>query len=131
MSAVALVIGAALIGGGSFLPWITVSSIISASRSGLDSGGDGIITLAIGVILALIAVANFGAAGLGMGSRLLAFVGGLAACGVAVLDGSDVANRVAAVSSIYVTGQVGMGLFVVGIGGGLAILVALMSSRPR
>ena len=129
-AAIALGIGGVLVAVGSFLPWITLSSIISASRSGLDGGGDGMFTLGIGVVLALVAVVNLGSAGVGSGSRVLAFLGGVGA--VALIDGSDVASRVASFSSTYATGSVGMGIYVVGIGGGVAILVALFGpTKPK
>jgi microcompartment protein CcmL/EutN len=86
-------------------------------------------TLGIGVVLALVAVVNLGGAGIGSGSRLLALLGGLAAVALAIIDGSDVANRVASVSSAYVTGSVGMGIYVVGIGGIVAILVAIFGAK--
>jgi hypothetical protein len=127
-SAVALGVSGALIGLGSFLPWITV---LSLSRSGLDGGLDGIMTLAIGIILVLVAVASFAGTGLGRGGRILSLFGGLGAVEVAILDGSDVANRIASVSSEYVSGSMGMGLYVVGIGGVLAVLVALFGGRQK
>jgi hypothetical protein len=126
--AIALGLGGLLVAIGSFLPWITLSSIISVSRSGLDGGGDGMVTLGIGVVLALVAAVNLGGAGVGSGSRLLALLGGFAAVVVAIIDGSDVANRVAGLSSAYAVGSIGMGIYVVGIGGGVAILVAIFSS---
>ena len=128
-AAIALGLGGLLVAIGSLLPWITVTSIISASRSGLDNGGDGMFTLGIGVVLALVAFVNLRGAGVGSGSRVLALLGGLGAIALAVIDGSDVANRVASFSSTYATGSVGMGLYVVGIGGGLAILVAIFGSK--
>ena len=129
IAAIALGIGGLLVAAGSFLPWITVSSLVSLSRTGLDGGGDGILTLGIGVVLLLIAVANFARAGLGWGSRMLGFLGGLAAVALATVDGKDEANRLAAVSSAYVSGSVGMGIYVVLIGGGVAILVAILGGK--
>ncbi len=128
-AAIALGIGGVLVAVGSFLPWIAVTSIISASRSGIDGGGDGMFTLGIGVVVALVAVANLRVAGLGSGSRVLALLGGLGAVALAIIDGSDIANRVASISSTYVSGSVGMGLYVVGIGGGVAILVAIFGGK--
>jgi hypothetical protein len=126
-TAVALGLGALLIGVGSFLPWITVSSIVSSSRSGLD-GGDGVLTLAIGIVLVLVAFANFSGGGLGPASRALSLLGGLGAIGIAIYDGIDVSSQIAGISSVDVSGSVGMGLFVVGIGGGVAVLVALFGA---
>jgi hypothetical protein len=127
-SAVALGASGALIGLGSFLPWMTV---LSLSRSGLDGGGDGILTLAIGIILVLVAVASFAGTDLGGSGRILGLFGGLGAVAIAILDGNDVANRITSVSSEYVSGSIGMGLYVVGIGGVLAVLVALFGGRRK
>ena len=129
VAAIALGIGGLLVAVGSFLPWITVSSLFSLSRSGLDGGGDGIFTLGIGVVLVLVAVVSFAGAGLGWYSRLLGLLGGLGAVAIATMDGSDLANRLATVSSAYVSGSVGMGIYVVAIGGGVAILVAILGGK--
>jgi hypothetical protein len=101
------------------------------SRSGLDDGGDGMITLGIGIVLVLVALASLGSGGLGGISRVLGFLGGAGAIAVAVIDGSDISNRIASISSSYVTASIGMGLYVVGIGGALALLASLFGARAK
>ena len=125
-ASVVLGLGALLIGIGSFLPWINFS-IVSASRSGLD-GGDGIITPAICIVLVLVAFTNFSRSGLGPSSRALSLLGGLGAIAIAIYDGIGVSNQIAGISSVDVSGSVGIGLFVVGIGGGVAVWVALFGA---
>lgn len=125
-SALALVLGALLIGGGSFLPWVTVNSIISIGRSGIDGGGDGVFTLVIGAVLLLLAIARINSVGLGLLARSVALVGGLAAIAIGVYDGANLANRLTELSSNFVSGSVGAGIFVVVIGGGVALVAALI-----
>lgn len=129
-AAVGLGLGGLLVAGGSFLPWITVSGLLSVSRNGLDGGGDGLITLGLGIALALVAVASFSGTGLPLWSRALGFLGGLGALAVAIYDGVDVARAAAGISTGLASGSVGAGIFVVGAGGGLAILVALFANGP-
>ena len=124
-------LAAALIVVGSLLPWVTVTSIVSINRSGIDGGGDGLLTLGMGLVLALVAVVEFGGQGMRTVSRVLAAVGGLGALGIAVMDGVDVAKRAAEIYGAYATASVGSGLFVVGAGGVMAALVATFGSRRR
>jgi hypothetical protein len=60
---------------------------------------------------------------------MLGFLGGLAAVALATVDGKDVANRVATVSSAYVSGSIGMGIYVVVIGGFVAILAVILGGK--
>ena len=119
-SAVALAIGAGLIVVGSFMPWASVGPF---SMNGTD--GDGIFTLGIGLILAVLAVLNLGGRGMGMTVRVLAVLGGAAAVGIVLLDGSDLMD--APLSLIEVS--VGAGMYVVGIGGAVVALAGLAARR--
>ena len=108
----------ALIAGGSLLPWFTLSTgFASVSRNGIEGGGDGTITLIIGVVLIL---AAFGTV------RGIVMVGGLVlsavALYIAIHDGSNVATVIAGVS---IGGTVGAGLWVIGIGAVLGLASSL------
>lgn len=127
-SAVIIGLAGGLIAVGSFLPWMTATSIISISRTGMDGGGDGIATLALGVVLILVAVGSFEGHGIGLLARTFTLLGGLGALGIAVFDGLDVTRR----SSDYVSVSLGWGLLVVGVGASLALMEAVVGApRPR
>jgi hypothetical protein len=75
-----------------------------------------------------VAVAVHEGHGIGRLARALTFLGGLAALGIAVADALDVSSR----SGDYVQASIGIGLFVVGLGGVLALAESAISdSRPR
>jgi hypothetical protein len=121
---------AVLLGGigvvvGSFLPWITVSSAFTTvSRSGIDGGGDGVITLVIGALIAVCGVF------LATGRKAVAawaagLVLGLAAAGIGILDAADVQERIEGVGSAAAMASTGAGLYVVIVGGVLAALASV------
>jgi hypothetical protein len=112
---------------GSFLPWVTASSFISVSRNGIDGGGDGVFTLAIGGFLVILAIINFDGRGLGTPIRILSFLAGVAALAIVFVDGRDVARI--ATGSQYLTVSIGIGLIVVGIAGGIAVVTAALAPR--
>ena len=130
VAALTLGLGGVLIAVGTFLPWVTVTSFISVSRSGIDLGSDGIITLTIGMIIVLVAAVSFSDSGLGGLERILGLLGGAAAVAIAVIDAADLAHRIAGLSSSALAiGSIGVGLYVVAIGAGTAVLVALLGGR--
>ena len=141
-----IVAGGALAVLGSFLPWLSVTAPLlgNVTRSGLDGGGDGIITLVIGAVLALLGVALILRSGSArravIGTVLTSLVLGV----VAVMDIGDVQTRgILMETSLATEGNmfadavafsVGMGLYVILIGGVLGIVgsvVALRAARAR
>lgn len=119
----------ALVGGivaaiGSLLPWATI-------RSGFGSiditgtNGDGVITLALGVIVAGLGFARFGGQSTGI-VRNAASLLGLAIALVGVYDYTNLASRIGEIQSDYVSGVAGVGLYVVIVGGFIAFV-----SGPR
>jgi hypothetical protein len=107
---------------GSFLPWISITTIFGTlSRSGVDGNGDGMISAALGI-----AAAGIGVALLNRESRAasvaLAAIAALA--GVLVyVDGSDIAGRLGDLDSDAALASIGIGLWVVGAG---ALLTGVM-----
>lgn len=87
MGAVSAVAGLVVVLG-SFMSW---ASTAFASRSGID-GGDGWITLAIGVFMAGVGLAITVRAGV-LGNGIANVVLGLAAAGIAIYEMSDVSGR--------------------------------------
>lgn len=114
---------------GSFLPWIqaTAAFVGTISRNGLDGGGDGTITLVAGIVIGLFGIARLARSGSATLARLVGGLAAVAMAGLAILDIGDVSNRVANLGSTLATGSVGMGLYVIVIGGVLGTLGSLLS----
>jgi hypothetical protein len=100
------VIVGALVAVAAMLPWITVRTVFgSVSRSGVDQGGDGIFTAALGIAGAVAAY---------KGSRKR--LAGAAACGgiaaaVSLYHLLRVSDRAASISSDYAVAEAGFGLW--------------------
>lgn len=95
----------------------------------MDGGGDGVITLVLGIGIVVIGATRF----LGMvePSGFIRFwpplLAGIIAVALAVIDGIDVSNRLQGTTSQYVSGSTGAGLWVIGVGGALSALAAMRS----
>lgn len=126
LAVLGLGVGGLLVAAGSFLPWVTVSGFLGISRSGIDGGGDGMITLALGVVLVL-AAAGLNSGGIGLLSRGLGVVCGIAALGVAAYDGINLARLAGNVSSGLVSVSVGAGIYIVIVGAGLAVIASVLA----
>jgi len=131
--AIAVVVGGALMGLGSILPWATATGPfgLSISKSGIE-GGDGLITIVLGIAIAII--------GLGMVrgatevQRVLAIVGSLVALAVVALNYSDIESRLSDLgnSGSLVYGSVGIGIWLIGIGSVVALIATFtVTGRSR
>ncbi len=130
IAAVAILLGGALFAAGSFLPWATASSaFMSVSRSGME-GGDGMITVFLGVVIALLGLTRVQRPGL-PGNRLTMVLLGVAAIGMAWFEGSNIQGKLEAVSSAYVVASVGIGIYVMGVGGVLVLLTSLFGEPSQ
>lgn len=94
--AVLIILGGLLIALGSFLPWITATApfIGTVSRSGLDGGGDGILTLIAGVIAVALGVGRLTTSGMPAFFQVSAIIVGLIAGAVVFVNHSDLSMRV-------------------------------------
>lgn len=111
---------------GSLLPWATAQSAFgSINKNGIE--GDGVITLATGIIALLCGIAilvsekNSGWIG-------LAVIASIASVAVAIIDLVDVSNKLSGVSNEYVRASAGIGLYVVLVGGVIGVVGALVSA---
>jgi len=142
--------GAALVIVGAFLPWVEITVPIrgSISRTGLDSGADGVFCVIAGVAVALVALAlivrshparHVMAADI---ATALTAVVGLAAATFAGIAANRLDNRISDVLDSLpravrrvVSPHVGAGLYVVGIGGVIvaaaAVLQLIVARRNR
>lgn len=129
--ALVILAGGALGVVGSFLPWITATVALAGTieRNGIDGGGDGIFTLIAGGLVILAGIARLAGSGSVNATRLLSVVGGAAMVGLAVIDYGSVADRVAEINGDYAVASVGTGIYVVGLGGILAMVGGLLSGR--
>jgi hypothetical protein len=108
---------------GSFLPWATASAlVVSVSKTGME-GGDGLVTLVVGLLTALAGAAVLAGSHL---MRGVCFLGGAALAGVAVFEMADVSSRMADLGAKYAFGAVGIGLGVVLVGGAVAVIGSLL-----
>lgn len=126
-STIAVLIGGGLLALGSFLPWLqaSVPLIGSISRNGLDGGGDGIITLLLGVVTLIIGAVRMSGSQMPPVLQKSPVVTGIAAVVLVVIDGVSVSERVSDVSSAGASASIGYGLYVCGLGGVLAIIGGL------
>lgn len=116
-----VILGGVAVAVGAFLPWITANTVFATvSRNGLDGGGDGIIALGGGVLLAALGLARKA----GIGTFVLAVGMGV----VAFLNLQDITDRLVVVQSDYAVGSVGAGIWAIFVG---AALAAVGSSFPR
>ena len=124
IAAAVILLSGVLFAAGSFLPWATVTGgFVSISRSGME-GGDGMITIFLGVALALLGLTRLQSPGL-PGNRLVMVLLGVIAIGVAWFEGTTIQTNIAASTSAYVTGSVGMGIYAMGVAGVLVVLTSM------
>jgi hypothetical protein len=126
---IAVLAGGLLLVVGSFLPWVTASTVFgSISRSGVDGGGDGWITLVAGGVILLLGLATLRRPN--RAANLLIAVAAAIAFVIFALDFSDVQSRITDLESQsegVALGGVGIGLWLVALGA----IVSFVSSLLR
>lgn len=115
----AIVIGAALVVLGSFLPWVSIASGFgSISRSGME-GGDGVITLVLGISGLLYGISRL------TGTFKPLWVAGILGGAVLVVtfaNYSQISSRLDSVATNeFVAGSMGTGIWALFVGGGLIL----------
>lgn len=115
------IVGGIAIAIGSLLPWVTAQHIFgSTSFAGTD--GDGLLTLVVGAIVALLAWLRLDSSGGQAGVLIGCVLTGIIGLGV-------VANTIGGSGSDVVLSSVGPGLYVVLIGAALATAATLAHMR--
>jgi hypothetical protein len=108
-----IAVAGALLVLGAFLPWITMSGLGSASKSGIE--GDGVITVLLGVGAGVVGLRAAVSGRTNKWGYIAVLASGLTAGVVAVIDFIDVQSRIEDItSSSLVIGQVGVGLYLTG-----------------
>ena len=128
-------LGGLLIVLGSFLPWLTATApfVGTISTNGVQ-GGDGIITLILGVVTILIGVTQLTATNMSGFLQRSSIVTGIITAIVAVVDYNSVQERIEEVKgqSELVVGTVGTGIWTLFVGAALAITGGLLTRKlPR
>jgi hypothetical protein len=125
--AAGILIGGIMVAVGCLLPWFTLSfyGMSMLSVSGVEDGRDGILILPLGVILAVLGGIRLSKVGLGNIKPAALIIGAIAvvAAILEVLSLGDLTE----LESEYMSVDVGIGLYLIGIGGLVAGLSALMS----
>jgi hypothetical protein len=125
-------LGGILIILGSFLPWLTATAPLvgTISRNGME-GGDGIITLILGVITILIGVTQLTATNLPMLLHRSPIVTGAIAGIVAIINYLDAQQRIedAREESELIAASVGAGIWTLVVGAVLAIVGGVLVRR--
>jgi hypothetical protein len=129
-------LGGLLIIVGSFLPWLTATAPLvgTINVNGMQGGGDGIITLVLGVLTVLIAAV--GVAAMPDVVRL-SIITGVITVAVAIYDYNSVQERIAEMKTaakptgdlgfdIPIIANVGAGIYVLFVGAAFAILGGLV-----
>jgi hypothetical protein len=114
---------------GSFLPWITATLPLvgTVSRNGVDGGGDGLISLGLGIAIAVLGLAFMSAASWPKRPDILVGIGGGLAIVGAIVEYQNVTSRISGLPPMAQgLGNVGSGIYVIGAGGILAIIAAAM-----
>lgn len=126
-------LGGLLIVLGSFLPWLTATVPFAGtiSTNGMEGGGDGILTLALGVLTVLIGVAQL-TANLPARLQLSAVVTGVLTGLLAIAAYSSVQERIetAKGESDLIVASVGSGIWTLFVGAAFAIAGGVFA-RPR
>ena len=129
------VLGGLLIVLGSFLPWVSFTApfVGTVTRNGME-GGDGIITLILGVVTILIGVTQFTATRLPAFLHRSSIVTGAITGAVAIYDYLDVQRRIedAKEQSELIAASVGAGIWTLIVGAVLAIVGGVLIRKlPR
>lgn len=129
MAAIGVIAGGLIMAVGSFLPWITVTApfVGRLTKSGME-GGDGIITLILGVVTVLIGLARLTNRPLPPLVQRSPIVTSIAAAVVVGLNWKDVSDRAASVGKLgrgFASASVGAGLWTIAVGCGIALLSAI------
>lgn len=110
---------------GSALPWATVQSVLgSINKSGMD--GDGKLTIAAGGIAILggiLLVLNEGP----LAGIIITGLASGAALTISIIDLNNVLSKTSSLTSQYVMGSVGTGIYIVLVGGVLSLLCAFIA----
>lgn len=123
-----VLVGGALAAVGSFLPWVTASAgALSASRNGIDGGGDGYISLILGGVLVLVGIL----AVVSKPSRtwgVVALIPAVLLLLLGVTDLQSVGERISSLDS-SISGGVGIGLIAVVFGAVIGIIGGIVCLR--
>ena len=146
MGGILVIIGGGLAVLGSFLPWISMTAPLvgSVTKSGIEGGGDGIVTVVVGLVVALLGVALVARSGSTPRAVLGTVLTSVVLGGLAFYDMADVnARAVLAHTQLIlednpftdaVNISTGMGLYVILVGavlGFVGAIVALRAFRTR
>lgn len=108
--------GGALIALGSFLPWMSATTIFGTlSKSGLDGGGDGLFTLAVGALFVVLGLTAL--SGVSDRRRWITVALGSVLAILLVVELADLNKRVAGIpTSAFAYANVGPGIWVLFLG---------------
>jgi hypothetical protein len=117
---------------GSFLPWLTatVALVGTVTRNGIDGGGDGLVTLILGLLVVLLGIALLAGSGSAKTARIGTILAAVVLAWIVYVDVGNVNERVAEITGDYATASVGMGLYVIGLAAILAVAGALLRGGP-
>jgi hypothetical protein len=122
-------LGGVLIVLGSFLPWLTATAPLvgTISRNGME-GGDGVITLILGVVTILIGVTQLTATNLPILLQRSPIITGAISGIVAIINYLDVQQRIEDVreESELIAASVGAGIWTLVVGAVLAIVGGIL-----
>lgn len=116
------VVGGALMALGSFMPWVSARSGFG-SQDVAGTTGDGVFSLGLGALVAIVALVHLErpASGLVRGGIITA---GIVGIGIAIIDYTNVSQKIAGLTTNLVSASVGAGLYVLAIGSATAIFGA-------
>jgi hypothetical protein len=118
---------------GSFLPWITATAafIGTITRNGIDGGGDGVFTIVLGIVIALMGIAILARSGSARTARVGTVICAVALGWVVSTDYGSVQGRVKDITSDTAIASVGMGLIVIGLAAVLAVVGAVLAGARK
>ena len=121
--------GGALIALGSFLPWMSATTIFGTlSKSGLDGGGDGLFTLAVGALFVVLGLTAL--SGVSDRRRWITVALGSVLAILLVVELVDLNKRVAGIpTSPFAYANVGPGIWVLFLGTAVVFLGAFIGLR--
>src|SRR4051812_45902862 len=109
-----------------FLPWITASTIFgNVSRSGVDGGGDGIVTAILGAAVAIVAISTRRHDG-DRGAGIAIVICSLIVVAISVYDLFSVNDRINDIDRRYVDASVGVGLYLTVVAGIAGVVAGVL-----
>lgn len=134
-AALATLVGGGFITLGSFLPWITFTLTFGnrLTATGLKEGGDGVLTLILGIVVLLIGLTSLAGASMPTLLARTPIPAGIIVAIIGIANYADISSRVDVVTRdrAVAEGSIGAGIYCLLIGAGLTLIGGISLAIAR